>query len=101
MSEQVRKDQIARMSPSVVFTEAYLKNQLDGIKKKAAAATNEFLSAQASLHDTELARQETEKQLNATAGADRAVLKEKMMRNGAQRKGLTKKSIRFRNVYSN
>ena len=78
LSEQVRKELVARMSPQVVFKEADYQDQIDEIKKSQDSATNALSQAQASLRNIEFERAKTQKQLEDAAGADRLLLTEKL-----------------------
>lgn len=77
LSIQFRQDQVARISPLVVFSEADYQDQIDAIKKKEESATKSLSKAQASMHNADVELRDTQLQL-AAPNCDRALLTERL-----------------------
>ncbi len=85
---QVRKDQVARMSPLIVVTEADYQRQIDEIRTKEDAANKLLQTAQSRLQKVNIQLREAQEQYNA-ATVDRAIATEKLEAERRAREKLT------------
>jgi len=77
LSVDIQKDQIARLSPLVLFSEQDYQEQIDNIAENEEAAANALAAAQEQLRSIEPQRIEAKEQLDAATDANRALLTEK------------------------
>lgn len=85
---QVRKDQVARMSPLVVMTKADHQLQIDDINTKVDAANKLLLTAQSRLQKVNVQLREAQEGYDAAVG-DRAIASEKLEGERRAREKLT------------
>ena len=81
LSVKLLQDKVERTSPLVTFSEADYQQQIDDIKKIQETTKNSLSRAESDMRSTEVEMAELKKQLEAAAGADRALITEKL---GAQ-----------------
>ena len=78
LSVKQLQDKVERTTPLVTLSEADYKQQIDDIKKIQEATKSSLSRAESDMRSTEVEMTELKKQLEAAAGADRALITEKL-----------------------